>query len=99
MAGTFRPRADLLEPGFRLIEVRNKLVGTTAIGGLLAGAPVGRGVSPGESVEMSMSYTPNAVLQIDGEIYRLVGDTVLNLSVATDGVNVLTTRDIKKPRR
>jgi len=98
MAGTFRPRADLLEPGFRLIEVRNKLVGTTAIGGLLAGAPVGRDVSPGESVEMNMSYTPNAVLQIDGEIYRLVGDTVLNLSVATDGVNVLTTRGIKKPR-
>ncbi len=92
MAGLLHPRAELLEPGFRFIEVRNRLLGLAALSGMAAGMPVGRNVGPDASVELAMSRTPAAFLQIDGEVQQLVGDTMLHLSVAPTGVNVLTTR-------
>jgi len=92
MAGSLRPRADLLEQNFRLITVQRRLGALAVAGGMMLGAPVGETVEADErrSFVLDIPEDQPASIQVDGEEHSLpVGRVTVNFALANTGVNLL----------
>jgi diacylglycerol kinase family enzyme len=99
MAGSLRPRADILENNFRLITAKRRLGALAVLSGMMLGAPVGETVEPDERRRFTFTIPQGteAYLQIDGEQHRLTGDrqrlavrVIVELAMASTGVNMLS---------
>lgn len=94
MAKNFKPRAELLQPEARIITARNKFAGIVTIGALVTGIPVPRSelLTPEDQLSYEAEGSPNVLMQVDGEHYTFAGRIAVELSIAKQGVSVLTTR-------
>lgn len=88
MGGELRPDANLLVPGFRLVEVTGKLGGLSVLAAFKSGRSVGKFIQEG-NVRFRVVGDERTILEVDGE-YKAIGCAVIQLSTAPSGVNVLT---------